>query len=65
MAFAESIDRIKNNLTEINPTFVFAVPRIFEKIFTFVISSLEQNKYKARAFHWALDQKSLHCLPRK
>ncbi|MBN8535877.1 MAG: long-chain fatty acid--CoA ligase [Deltaproteobacteria bacterium] len=55
MAFAESIDRIKNNLTEINPTFVFAVPRIFEKIFTFVISSLEQNKYKARAFHWALD----------
>ncbi len=55
MAFAESIDRIKNNLTEINPTFIFAVPRIFEKIYTYVISSLEQNKYKSKVFHWALD----------
>lgn len=54
MAFAESIDKIKSNLIEINPTFIFAVPRIFEKVYTFVVSSLENNKYKAKAFHWAL-----------
>lgn len=54
MAFAESIDKIKSNLVEINPTFIFAVPRIFEKVYTFVVSSLENNKYKAKAFHWGL-----------
>lgn len=54
MAFAESIDKIKSNLVEINPTFIFAVPRIFEKVYTFVVSSLENNKYKAKVFHWGL-----------
>lgn len=54
MAFAENIDKIKTNLTEINPTFIFAVPRIFEKVYTYVVSSLENNKYKTQAFHWAL-----------
>lgn len=54
MAFAESIDKIKSNFIEINPTIIFAVPRIFEKIYTFVVSSLENNKYKAKAFHWGL-----------
>ncbi|MCK6597567.1 MAG: long-chain fatty acid--CoA ligase [Bdellovibrionaceae bacterium] len=54
IAFAESIDKIKSNLVEINPTLIFAVPRIFEKVYTFVVSSLENNKYKAKAFHWAL-----------
>lgn len=54
MAFAESIDKIKSNLVEINPTFIFAVPRIFEKVYTFVVSSLENNQYKAKAFHWGL-----------
>lgn len=56
MAFAESMEKIKNNLVEINPTFVFAVPRIFEKIYIAVISSIENNKIKQVAFDWALSQ---------
>jgi long-chain acyl-CoA synthetase len=56
MAFAESMEKIKNNLVEINPTFIFAVPRIFEKIYIAVISSIENNKIKQIAFEWAINQ---------
>jgi long-chain acyl-CoA synthetase len=56
MAFAESMEKIKNNLVEINPTFVFAVPRIFEKVYIAVISNIENNKIKQMAFDWALAQ---------
>ncbi len=56
MAFAESMEKIKSNLVEINPTFVFAVPRIFEKVYIAVISSVENNKVKQILFDWALSQ---------
>lgn len=56
MAFAESMEKIKNNLVEINPTFVFAVPRIFEKVYIAVLSSVENNKMKQVLFDWALSQ---------
>tara|TARA_B110001454_G_scaffold219111_1_gene250041 strand:+ start:46618 stop:48387 length:1770 start_codon:yes stop_codon:yes gene_type:complete len=56
MAFAESMEKIKNNLVEINPTFVFAVPRIFEKVYIAVIANIENNKIKQAAFDWALNQ---------
>lgn len=56
MAFAENIDKIRNNLLEVNPTFIFAVPRIFEKVYTAVISSIKNNKIKQKAFDWALNQ---------
>lgn len=56
MAFAENIEKIRFNLTEINPTFIFAVPRIFEKVYTAVISNMENNKIKQTAFDWAISQ---------
>lgn len=56
MAIAESIDKIKNNLQEIQPSFLFAVPRIFEKIFMFIKSSLENDPIKSKVFHWAYAQ---------
>ncbi len=56
MAFAENIEKIKNNLVEVNPTFIFAVPRIFEKVYTAVISSIDNNKIKKAAFEWAMTQ---------
>lgn len=58
MAFAENIEKIKNNLLEVNPTFIFAVPRIFEKIYIAIISSVENNKIKQIVFDWALQQSS-------
>ena len=50
MAFAENIEKIRTNLVEVNPTFIFAVPRIFEKVYTAVISSIENNKLKRTVF---------------
>lgn len=54
MGYAESIDRIKNGLLEIKPTFLVAVPRIFEKVYNGIVSKAEAQKTKKKIFHWAL-----------
>lgn len=56
MVFAENMEKIKSNLVEVNPTFIFAVPRIFEKVYIAIISNIENNKVKHVAFDWALSQ---------
>lgn len=56
IAFAENLERIRSNLVEMNPTFIFAVPRIFEKVYVAVISSIENNKIKQTMFDWAMKQ---------
>jgi len=54
MCFAESIDRIAFNLKEIKPTFMMAVPRIFEKIYGRIQSQVESGgKVKQKLFTWA------------
>ncbi|MEK6773694.1 MAG: long-chain fatty acid--CoA ligase [Bdellovibrionota bacterium] len=54
MAYAESIDQIRVNLKEIQPTILVAVPRIFEKIYSAIWAQMENQKLKAKAFDWAL-----------
>lgn len=54
MGFAESIERIRPNLQEIKPSFLVAVPRIFEKVYNGVISQAEASPVKSKLFHWAL-----------
>lgn len=55
LAFAENIDRIGANLTEIKPTFMLAVPRIFEKIYSRIISQVEEGSAaKKKIFNWAV-----------
>ncbi|GIL18462.1 MAG: AMP-dependent synthetase [Oligoflexia bacterium] len=54
LAYAESIDKIRNNLVEIQPTILVAVPRIFEKIYTALWTQVEANPVKARIFKQAL-----------
>ncbi len=54
LAFAESLEKIKQNLIEIRPTFMIAVPRIFEKIYAGVLTQVGTNSIKAKLFHWAL-----------
>jgi long-chain acyl-CoA synthetase len=43
LAFAESLEKVKNNLVEIRPTFMVSVPRIFEKIYAGILTQLETN----------------------
>lgn len=55
LAFAENIERVKNNLQEIKPSFLIAVPRIFEKIYSGIHAMMEANPFKAKLFKWAID----------
>ncbi|MGE4107147.1 MAG: long-chain fatty acid--CoA ligase [Bacteriovoracia bacterium] len=53
--FAESMDKIPANMVEIQPTLMIAVPRIFEKAYTKILSMIDENGgIKKKLFYWAL-----------
>jgi long-chain acyl-CoA synthetase len=54
MAFAESIDRLKDNLIETSPTIMVSVPRVFEKIYIGILAAAEISPVRSKIFHWAL-----------
>lgn len=54
MAFAESIEKLRNNFTEVQPTFIIAVPRIFEKLYGAILAQAQNTPLKKRLFDWAL-----------
>lgn len=52
--YAESIDKVADNLREVRPTVVLSVPRLFEKIYARVLeSALGGGALKRRIFHWS------------
>ncbi|MGE0762723.1 MAG: long-chain fatty acid--CoA ligase [Bdellovibrionales bacterium] len=55
VAFAENIDRLRNNLVEIKPTVLIAVPRIFEKLHMAIITQVQANPILHKLFAWALE----------
>lgn len=55
LAFAESIEDLRKNLSEIKPDFLVAVPRIFEKIYAGIINKIETQPLKKKMFDYALD----------
>lgn len=54
MAYAESIEKLRNNLTEIEPTFLISVPRVFEKIYSAIGAQIDASPLKKKLFNWAL-----------
>lgn len=54
MAFAESIDKLKNDLVEVKPTLIVSVPRVFEKIYNGILAQAEISPLRSRVFRWAL-----------
>ncbi|MBN1406598.1 MAG: long-chain fatty acid--CoA ligase [Calditrichaceae bacterium] len=55
VAYAESIDAVAQNLTEIKPTLMVSVPRLYEKIFARVIDMIESGPpLKRKIFYWAV-----------
>lgn len=53
--FAESVDTLINNLAEVRPTLWVAVPRIFEKVYGRVTSTIETaSPVKRQLFAWAV-----------
>lgn len=56
IAYAESIDTVSQNLAEVKPTVMCAVPRLFEKIHARMIRKIEDsNPMKKRLFLWAIE----------
>ncbi|MBI2529005.1 MAG: long-chain fatty acid--CoA ligase [Candidatus Rokubacteria bacterium] len=54
-AFAESIDKLRDNLPEVKPHFICAVPRVFEKVYAGVLAKAEGGSpLKKKIFWWAV-----------
>lgn len=55
VSFAENLDTVAVNLTEVRPNFFFAVPRIWEKMMNGVDLRIREATWvKQRAYAWAL-----------
>lgn len=54
LAFAENIDRLRQNLADVRPTFMVAVPRVFEKLHATILSQIEAKPAMHKIFNWAL-----------
>jgi long-chain acyl-CoA synthetase len=54
-AFAESLEKLPENLREVAPHFICSVPRVFEKVYAKVLAGVEAGSpVKKRIFYWAL-----------
>ncbi len=54
-AYAESIDKLLEDIKDVKPHFMASVPRIFEKIYTKVMTEVQNsNPFKKIIFNWGL-----------
>ena len=55
MAFADSIEKVPENMVEVRPTIMVSVPRLFEKIYHRIFENAHQmSAVKRVLFHWAV-----------
>jgi len=56
IAYAESIEKIPENLLEVKPTIMTSVPRLFEKVYAKVQEQIENgSSLKKKIFNWAVN----------
>ena len=56
IAYAESIERVAQNMIEIKPTIMTAVPRLFERIYSRILRTVEsQSETKQKIFNWGIE----------
>ncbi len=54
IAYAESIEMVSQNMTEVHPTLMISVPRLFEKIYDRIYDGAQQSSWiKKRLVFWA------------
>ena len=54
IAYAESVDTVRDNLKEIRPTFMASVPRIYEKFHASVLETVKSGSpLKQKIFDWS------------
>lgn len=55
IAYAVNMETVGENMGEVRPTLMVAVPRFFEKMQTLVLDSIKEGSgLKQKIFHWAL-----------
>ncbi|MBI3005107.1 MAG: long-chain fatty acid--CoA ligase [Ignavibacteriales bacterium] len=55
VAYAESIDTVRDNLLEVKPTIVTTVPRLFERIHSRIMKQIDNHPpMRQKIFHWAV-----------
>lgn len=56
IAFAESVEKVVENMVEVEPTAMVSVPRLFEKIHTRIYENAHRaGPLKKKLFHWAVE----------
>ena len=56
MAFADSIEKVPDNMMEIRPTIMVSVPRLFEKIYAKTLDQAEAGgAFKTRTANWSFE----------
>src|SRR5882762_8969898 len=56
LAYVESVDAVAQNLLEVHPTIIAAVPRFFEKIYARLVEQGSRNTgIKRKIFDWAMN----------
>jgi long-chain acyl-CoA synthetase len=54
IAYAEDVDKVAENLMEVRPTIMAAVPRFYEKVYAKIRKSIADKKpWQRRLFEWA------------
>ncbi len=54
-AFATSLETVRSDLLEVRPHFLFAVPRVFEKLHAAILAGVDAGTWlERRAFAWAM-----------
>ncbi len=55
IAYAESIETVRDNLVEVRPTVVTTVPRLFERIYNRMMKQIDASPpFRQKIFHWAV-----------
>ena len=56
VAYAESVETVRDNLLEVHPTIVTTVPRLFERIYSRVTKQVDaMPKVRQKIFRWAVN----------
>jgi len=62
VAFAEAIDTIADDMQAVKPTLMVSVPRLYEKIHTRILETIESGPpLKRKIFYWAVNTGRMYC----
>jgi long-chain acyl-CoA synthetase len=61
--YAESIEKVPENLQEVKPTLFIGVPRIFEKVYARArLKAAKSSRFREKIFDWAIEIAKDHAL---